>query len=168
MGVKAIENIFVAKRGGTEAGVTLIETLIALAILGIIAAAFLSGLATTSKAMLIADERATAESLARSQMEYIKNQAYSDNSWDYTVTTSQRSFAQSPSWWDDADNPSLLPSSYAGYSVEASADDFDADGDGTMEVPGDDDAIRRITVNIYHPDTALDPVITLEDYKVNR
>ena len=59
-----------------ERGIGLIEVLIALVILGIIAIAFLGGLATTSKAVLVADIRTTAESLARSQMEDVKNQAY--------------------------------------------------------------------------------------------
>ena len=61
---------------GNETGVTLIETLVALAILGLIAVAFLSGLTTAAQATFIADQRATAESLARSQMEYVKNLPY--------------------------------------------------------------------------------------------
>ena len=59
-----------------ERGITLIEVLIALAILGLVAVAFLSGLTTASRALIIADERTTAESLARSQMEYVKSQEY--------------------------------------------------------------------------------------------
>jgi len=59
-----------------EKGFSLIEVVIALALLGIIGVALLSGLATASKAIYIADERATAESLARSQMEYVKEQGY--------------------------------------------------------------------------------------------
>lgn len=59
-----------------EKGFGLIEVVIALLLLGIIGVALLSGLATASKALVIADERATAESLARSQMEYVKNQPY--------------------------------------------------------------------------------------------
>jgi prepilin-type N-terminal cleavage/methylation domain-containing protein len=62
---------------GRSRGFTLIEVLVAIGIMGIIAAAFLSGLATVSKTLILADERATAESLARSQMEYVKNQNYS-------------------------------------------------------------------------------------------
>jgi prepilin-type N-terminal cleavage/methylation domain-containing protein len=62
-----------------EKGFTLIEVVIAIAILGIIAAAFMAGLAGASRALFIADERATAESLARSQMEYIKSQPYSES-----------------------------------------------------------------------------------------
>lgn len=61
-----------------ERGMTLIEVLIALAILGLVAVAFLSGLTTVSRALLIADERTTAESLARSQMEYVKSQGYQE------------------------------------------------------------------------------------------
>ena len=66
----------VGRLKGSETGVTLIETLVALALIGIISVAFLSGLATAAKATFIADERATAESLARSQIEYVKNQDY--------------------------------------------------------------------------------------------
>ena len=61
---------------GSSRGIGLIEVLIALALLGIIAITFLSGLSTASMALIIADERATAESLARSQMEFVKNQGY--------------------------------------------------------------------------------------------
>jgi prepilin-type N-terminal cleavage/methylation domain-containing protein len=62
-----------------EKGFTLIEVVIAIGILGIIAAAFMAALAGASRALFTADERATAESLARSQMEYFKSQPYSDN-----------------------------------------------------------------------------------------
>jgi len=60
-----------------ESGTTLVETLVALAILGTIAVIFLSGLATTSKAAFTVDEQATAESLAQSQMEWVQNASYS-------------------------------------------------------------------------------------------
>ena len=60
----------------SEKGFTLIEVLIALALLGMIATAFLMAISTASKAIMIADERTIAESLARSQMEYVKEQDY--------------------------------------------------------------------------------------------
>ena len=48
----------------------------ALALLGIIAVTFLAAINVASRAILIADERTTAESLAKSQMEAIKEQDY--------------------------------------------------------------------------------------------
>ena len=60
----------------SETGSSLIETVVALAILGIIGVAFLSALATTSNTRSIADEHASARILAESQMENIKKQTY--------------------------------------------------------------------------------------------
>ena len=59
-----------------QRGVSLIETVIALAILALIGVAFLNGLTTTSRAVMISQENVAAESLAKSQMEYIKTQNY--------------------------------------------------------------------------------------------
>ena len=59
-----------------EKGFSLIETVIAIALLGIIGIAFLSGLVTSSKTLFLTDERETAKNLAESQMEYVKNQGY--------------------------------------------------------------------------------------------
>ena len=66
-----------------EKGFALIEIIVAIALLGIIGVAFLGGLSTASKALFLADERTTAESLARSEMEYVKKQDY-DNTAPYT------------------------------------------------------------------------------------
>ena len=59
-----------------ELGQTLIETLVALVILGMVAIIFLSGLAIASKSVIVSQQRVTAENLAKSQMEYIKKQDY--------------------------------------------------------------------------------------------
>ena len=59
-----------------EKGFSFIEVVIALAVLGIIAVGFLSGLATASKGLLTTDERETAKNLGEAQMEYVKNQLY--------------------------------------------------------------------------------------------
>ena len=113
-------------------------------LLGIIGIAFLTGLSTASKATFLADERATAESLARSQMEDVKNQDYDASYAEISVPD--------------------------GYDIDITAENFDADGDGTIEVPGEDDGIQKITVKIYHHDDAHvnPPVITLDGYKVDR
>lgn len=109
---------------GKEAGVGLIETLVALALLGIIAASFLGGLATASKAAFTADERATAECLARSQLEYVKTLDYVTDATEYS--------------------PAPIPGSedYSGYSVTISAE----------PVHATDDGIQKITVTIKHND----------------
>ena len=52
---------------GSSRGFTMIEVVIAIALIGIIGVAVLNALSTASMALIIADERATAESLARSQ-----------------------------------------------------------------------------------------------------
>ena len=60
-----------------EQGVTLIEVLVALGILGLVAAVFLSGVALTYRSVVISQERVIAESLAKSQLESIKSGNYS-------------------------------------------------------------------------------------------
>ena len=51
---------------GREAGLTLLEMVVALGILSTISLAFIGGLTSNTKSVYIADERATAESMARS------------------------------------------------------------------------------------------------------
>ncbi|MBA7704396.1 hypothetical protein ES703_113203 [subsurface metagenome] len=139
----------------SEKGFSLLEVLIALAVLGIIVIAVCYALATASKTLLVADVRGTAETLAIKQMEYIRNQDYSVDQWSYQVTSSEEPSAfPEPSWWDDP--PSKLSENYARYLVVAEAFDDERDG------------IRKIIVSIYYnPDTG-DPIITLECYKVRR
>ena len=124
-----------------ERGVGLIEVLVALAILGVIAVAFLTGLATTAKAVVIADVRTTAESLARTQMEDIKGQPYDDTSI--------------PPVYD------VLSSTPPDFSIDIAAERMDPEEDGT----GNDDGIQKITVTVEFQGEVK---ITLEDYKVNR
>ena len=60
-----------------QKGFAFIEVVISLAIIGVVAVAFLGGLATASNGLLTADERETAKNLAEAQMEYVKNRPYS-------------------------------------------------------------------------------------------
>jgi prepilin-type N-terminal cleavage/methylation domain-containing protein len=60
----------------SEKGISLIETICAVAIMGIIAVAFLSALATTSTARATNEERTSAKILAESIMENIKTENY--------------------------------------------------------------------------------------------
>ena len=59
-----------------QKGFLLIEILVGLALLGMLAVAFLNGLFTTSKGVMISQESVAVESLAKSQIEYIKVQEY--------------------------------------------------------------------------------------------
>ncbi len=59
-----------------QRGIGLIETVVALAILGLIGVAFLNGLSTASRAVAMNQEKVIAESLAKSQLEHIKSQGY--------------------------------------------------------------------------------------------
>ncbi len=111
----------------SESGVTLIETLIALALLGIIAVTFLSGLATTSKAAFTTDERATAESLARSQMEWVKNV-------DYVYSATEYSPAPVPGGKD-----------YINYSAIIVA----------QPLHNPDDGIQKITITVERSDKVV-------------
>jgi prepilin-type N-terminal cleavage/methylation domain-containing protein len=137
-----------------EKGFTLIEVIIAMALLAIVAVAILSGLSTGSRAIFVADERATAESLARTEMEYVKNQDYSDGPWAYKLPSGTPP-ADPPTWWNPA-NPPALPAGYDGYSVDVRADPLPSQGTD----------IQKITVTVGHHDKP--DVITLEGYKVNR
>ena len=59
-----------------QKGFLLIEILVGLALLGIITIALINGLITTFKGVSVSQERVYAESLAKSQIEYIKTQYY--------------------------------------------------------------------------------------------
>ena len=99
-----------------ESGTTLIETVVALAILGTIAVTFLSGVATTSKAAYITDEQATAGSLAQSQMEWAQNAAYVSEATQYP--------------------PSPIPSGkdYINYSATVTAESLHDPDDGIQKI----------------------------------
>jgi len=136
------------KLRGNESGVTLLETLVALAILGLVAVVFLNGLTTAAQATIIADKQATAESLVRSQMEYVKSQPYIN----YADSATEYPSAPIPSGKD-----------YSGYSVIIAAEPIDPDT-GLPLLSGDD-GVQKITVTVKHRNKL---VLTIEDYKVDR
>ena len=133
-----------------ERGFTLVEVLISIAILGIIALAIFFGLSAASKTLFLADERTTAESLAKSRMEWVKNQPY-----DYGEPPSYSGLYE--------------PVAYAGYAIWVDVALLDQEGDGLE----DDDGLQKITVAVYHPyveeDTSQNRlVLSVEGYKADR
>jgi len=73
------------KKLKSQKGISLLETVIAVAIMGIIAVAFLSALATTSSARATNDERTAAKILAEGIIENIKSEVYSPTYDAYDV-----------------------------------------------------------------------------------
>lgn len=123
----------------------MVETLVGMALLGSVAVAALSGVATASKATYVSDKRATAEALARSQMEYVKSQSYEDlstpGSHEYRLVSVPATFTLQVQWTAiDPSTGQALPS-------------------------GQDNGLQRITATVTRDGRT---VISLEDYKVNR
>ena len=111
----------------TQAGFTLIETAIALALLIMIVIIFVLGVASSSKFTYLTDVRDTAESLARSQMEWAKNLSYSYNATSYPI-------------YPVPDTPD-----FSGFSVAVSAE--------SLHTP--DDGIQKITVTVNSQGTEI-------------
>jgi len=137
---------------GSSRGFSLIEVVIAIALIGIIAVAVLGALSTASIALIIADKRATAESLARSQLEYVKNQDY------INYSDPDR----------DPEDYAVIPEYPEGYTIEIVAEPIDPETyepynyeEGAFEK---DDGIQKIKVIVSHDGKA---VITMEGYKRN-
>lgn len=143
-----------------ERGYSLIEEAISIALVGIIAVGFLSGLAYASTALAIADERSTAESLVRSEAEYLKNQFY--------IVASNYDSEISESGEVTYEKISGIPEGYTIYSVNRDGDIVE----DIIGVPWDtissnpienDEGIQRIKLIVKHHDKQ---VITVEDFKV--
>jgi len=139
---------------GRSTGFTLIEVLIALALFAIIGIVFAGGLATASRAVLTADVRTNAESLARTEMEYVKSQDYSAAPWSYVVTNLGSTCIpdECPSWCEAAHS---LSAEHALYTVQV-----DAVALNESEYP-----IEEITVTVSHDNRR---VMTLVGYKIFR
>jgi len=133
----------------SEKGFTLIDTLVALGLMGIIAVGLLSGLATTFRAGGISQERVAAESLAKSQWESIRTQ-------DYILTADYNP--------DDPEKRYQLieiPEDLAvkGYAIEIGTPQ-------TIISPGTDEfELQGITVVINRDDK---PLLMISDYRVGR
>lgn len=132
-----------------QKGQTLIEVLIAVALLGMLATAFLGGLFAALKADIIADERAVCQSLSQSNLEFVKSQAWSTETWDYNVTHSgavELTAGKKPIWSDSVPG---IPPRHHGYYVHVMGDDLEP-------------TLREITVEVYRSGELK---LKLEGYK---
>lgn len=136
-----------------QKGMTLIEVLIAIALLGMIAVPFLTALSTSSRALIIADERTTAESLVRSEIEYVRSQDYCNAPWSYNVNSTGSTPSSDPPCWPVASH--ALPDNCKDYSLTVDASLID----------GEDVGIQNITVTVERDGEV---VLTTSTYKVDR
>ncbi len=131
-----------AGSSGACAGISLIEVLVAVALISIVGVAIFGGLSTANVSTIIAEERSIGQDLAETQMEFIRTQTYDGSPpIEYALIES-----------------STIPE---GYSVEVDAVPLDYENDGDS----DDDGIQKITVTVKHHSKT---VTTLEAYKVRR
>lgn len=134
-------------RGG-EGGFSLIEQVIALALVAIVVSAVMQALSTTVRGVAAADTRVTMLNLARSQLESVKQQPYQDLPATYTIIKP-------------------VPKEYT-ISVTASAVKTYAypEPEPKATLP---DELQLITVEVSYPG-GLPPVgpLILKGYKVRR
>jgi prepilin-type N-terminal cleavage/methylation domain-containing protein len=123
----------------SQKGFSLIEIVIALALLGILATGFIGALGNASKSLSFTDERQTAITIAEHQMEYIKEQDYST------------SYTQDPT----------ITSNYPGYSVITYVESITSRDNNIQK-------IRIVVVNHNGKQIILAGNSTLEGYKVNQ
>jgi prepilin-type N-terminal cleavage/methylation domain-containing protein len=133
----------------SQRGFGLIEVIIALGLLGIVSIAFLGALANASSAIIVSDEQTTAESLASSELEYIKSQSYINYS------------ANPHAVYDSISAPEH-------YAIDTTVAPFEPDsGDTYPQVGGiyaQDDGIQLVTIEItFLPESKV--ILTLEGYK---
>ena len=134
-----------------ERGMTLIELLIALAIMALAGVALLASLTTGFQGIMASDRSVTKESLAKSEMECVKSMEYTDAPWDYQLPGD-------PPYWDPGRD---ISGAYAGYTVQVNAN--------LISGHDSDDGIQQITIIVSHVDTGGRATsFTVSGYKVKR
>jgi len=87
-GPKSLRKLVRALFLGRERGSTAVEAVLGVAILGLLGATFLGAVATETKVTAASSESAIAESLVRSELEYVKMYAYQPDASEYPVDPS--------------------------------------------------------------------------------
>ena len=131
-----------------QKGQTLIEVIIAMAILGIVVSGLLTAMHITYKTTDDVNDRTIAESLARGQLEYIKTCAYDD-------------VHNPPEYGLDPDIDLSATPYNNNFQVDVTAVRLDPSQNGTE----DDEGIQEVTVTVRAHGEAI---FTVVEYKVNR
>ena len=150
---------------GSSAGFTLIEVLVALALFSLIAIVFAGGLGTASRAVFLADVRTKAESLARTQMEYVKTQDYNDDLVDGEATYDKIDTNDIPDGYAICSVNGTGPPTNCGNSDPIIAVPWNSDTGLPLQPLGTDNGLQKITLVVRHEGR---DIITLEGYKVHR
>jgi len=131
-----------------QKGQTLIEVIMAMAILGIVVSGLLTAMHITYKTTDDVNDRTIAESLARGQLEYIKTCAYDD-------------VHNPPEYGLDPDIDLSATPYNNNFQVDVTAVRLDPSQNGTE----DDEGIQEVTVTVRAHGEAI---FTVVEYKVNR
>ena len=126
-----------------EEGQSLVEVLVAIAITGLCLVIVIAGLSTGSMGVRTAGDRVTAENLARSQLELIKDAVYSP---------------------DPTASPYPTVSPMPGYSVAVGIEYWIAPS-GPFTSAVRNDGLQKVTVSVSGVGGTL---LALEGYKVDR
>jgi len=124
-----------------ETGISLPEVLVALAIFAVVGVVFTAALGTNFKVLTLADQRTTAESLAKAQLEAISNAPY-DSISPYTY--------------------SKITGIPAGYDISISVVLIDP---LTGAVSATDLGVQKVTCNVTCQWSSPTTVISIESYK---
>ena len=118
-----------------QKGMMLIEVLLAVAILGIVAVAFLSTMVTGYGAVALADRKTTAESLTRTEIERVRNAKYET--------------PMIADYWRTSTSPAPPSPPPSGWVVWVHADYIDPD-DYEVIAAADAQGMRMITVTVSY------------------
>jgi len=130
-----------------QKGLSLVEVVIAVAVFGVIAAGLFMALNVSHKTTALTNRLTIAESLTRSELEYIKACEYDDDG--------------NPSYGDPNGR---IPDGYSDYySITETV--VPIDPDTYQPLPSGDEGIQKITVHVCF-DGHL--VVSTESYKVQR
>ena len=104
---------------GSQKGVSLIEVLAALFILSVVGVAILGGVFTSLGTNDVTRTRVAANSLARSELEYVQASVYENATWSYVLPGGNPA-------WDPAHNSLPTGKGYEGFVIEMRADPISA------------------------------------------